>query len=186
MFDHFNFLAPFYERVIPTPDVSRLSELLALPVAGRLLDAGGGTGRVSSQLRPMVDQLVVTDASYGMLDQARAKNDLSLSMAHAETLPFADGAFERVLVVDAMHHFCDQKQAIADLLRVLKKGGTLVIEEPDLNAFRVKLIAVAEKLALMRSHFYYPAEIKAMAEAQGSIARIETDGDISAWVVVNK
>jgi demethylmenaquinone methyltransferase/2-methoxy-6-polyprenyl-1,4-benzoquinol methylase len=186
MFDHFGILAPFYERVIAAPDVSRLSALLELPAAGRLLDAGGGTGRVSSQLRPMVDELIVTDVSYGMLAQAQAKSGLALSQAHAETLPFADDAFERVLVVDALHHFCDQSQAVAELLRVLKRGGTLVIEEPDLNSFKVKLVALGEKLALMRSHFYYPAEIKAMVEAHGGTARIETDGDISAWVVVNK
>lgn len=186
MLDHFGFLAPFYERVIPAPDVSRLTELLELPVAGRLLDAGGGTGRVCSQLSHLVTDLVITDASYGMLAQAKSKDDLALSQSHAETLPFADSSFERVLVVDALHHFCDQRQAIADLLRVLKKGGTLVIEEPDLNSFKVKLVAVAEKLALMRSHFYYPGEIKAMVEACGASAHIESDGDISAWVVVKK
>ncbi|MFN2222639.1 MAG: hypothetical protein ACK2UH_08815, partial [Candidatus Promineifilaceae bacterium] len=79
MFDHFGILAPFYERVIAAPDVSRLSALLELPAAGRLLDAGGGTGRVSSQLRPMVDELIVTDVSYGMLAQAQAKSGLALS-----------------------------------------------------------------------------------------------------------
>ena len=186
MFDHFGLLAPFYERVIPAPDVTRLAGLLELPVAGRLLDAGGGTGRVSSQLRPLVDDLVITDVSAGMLAQAKDKSELELSLAHAETLPFADGVFDRVLVVDALHHFCDQSQAINDLLRVLKKGGTLVIEEPDLGHFRVKMIALAEKLALMRSHFYYPAEIKAMIEANGASARIETDDMITAWVVVTK
>lgn len=186
MIDHFGLLAPFYERVIPTPDVSRLTQLLDLPAAGRLLDAGGGTGRVCGQLRHLVDDLVVTDASYGMLAQAKAKNDLQLSLAEAEKLPFADGVFDRVLVVDALHHFCDQRRAVAELLRVLRAGGTLVIEEPDLNTFRVKLVAAAEKIALMRSRFYYPAEIKAMIEAHGMTARIETDGDISAWVVATK
>lgn len=186
MLDHFGLLAPLYERFVPAPDVSRLSQLLDLPVAGRLLDAGGGTGRVCSQLRSLVDELVIADASYGMLAQARPKNDLALSQAHTERLPFADGTFERVLVVDALHHFHDQRRAIADLLRVLKKGGTLVIEEPDLNTFKVKIVAAVEKLALMRSHFYYPAEIQAMAEAHGAMARIESDGDISAWVVVTK
>ena len=186
MFDHFGQLAPFYERVIPAPDVSRLSELLNLPAAGRLLDAGGGTGRVSDQLRPLVDDLVVTDVSAGMLAQARGKRDLDLSLAHAETLPFADGAFDRVVVVDALHHFRDQSRAIVELLRVLKEDGTLVIEEPDLNRFKVKIIALVEKIALMGSHFYYPAEIKAMIEARGASARIETDDIITAWVVATK
>ena len=59
MFDHFGLLAPFYERVIPPPDLRRWQELLRLPVAGNLLDAGGGTGRVSAQLRPFVNHLVI-------------------------------------------------------------------------------------------------------------------------------
>ena len=59
MFDHFNLLAPFYERLIPAPDTGRLEELLDLPISGRLLDAGGGTGRVSSLLRPYVDEVIL-------------------------------------------------------------------------------------------------------------------------------
>jgi ubiquinone/menaquinone biosynthesis C-methylase UbiE len=186
MIDHFGLLAPLYERVIPAPDVTHLAALLKLPTAGRLLDVGGGTGRVSTQLRPLVDDLVIADVSAGMLAQAKSKSELGLSLAHAESLPFADGAFDRVLVVDALHHFYDQARAIYDLLRVLKKGGTLVIEEPDLSHFRVKMIALIEKLALMRSHFYYPADIKAMAEVNGASARIETDDIITAWVVITK
>lgn len=186
MLDHFGLLAPFYEKVIPPPDVSRLSDLLKLPTAGRLLDAGGGTGRVSSQLRSLVGQLVLTDISAGMLRQARQKAEIEISQAHAERLPFPNDSFDRVLVVDALHHFCDQELAITDLLRVLKPGGRLVIEEPDLNRFSVKIIAVAEKFALMRSHFYYPAEIRSIITDHGHTAQIERDDQISVWVVVDK
>ena len=42
-FDHFDFLAPLYDRVIRVPEDDRLGELLGLPIAGRLLDAGGGS-----------------------------------------------------------------------------------------------------------------------------------------------
>ena len=45
------------------------------------------------------------------------------------------------------------------MFRVLKPGGLLVIEEPDIRTFGVKLIAIAEKLLLMRSHFLAPEEI---------------------------
>ena len=111
--DHFDFLARIYDRVIPPPDPERLGELLHLPADGWLLDAGGGTGRVSASLREQVDGLVVSDLSAGMLGQARAKQGLYPVRAHAETLPFPDRRFSRVLVVDALHHFCDQRDAIA-------------------------------------------------------------------------
>ena len=186
MFDHFNLLAPFYERVIPPPDSGRLKNILDLPISGRLLDAGGGTGRVSSSLRPYVDELILTDVSLGMLQQAKQKKLFTISLAHAESLPFPAELFDRVLVVDALHHFCDQEIAIAELLRVLKTGGRMVIEEPDLNRFRVKMIAVAEKVALMRSHFYAPEKISEFVVGQGYSPRIERDDQITAWIVVDK
>jgi ubiquinone/menaquinone biosynthesis C-methylase UbiE len=186
MLDHFGLLAPIYDKLVPPPDVSRLGDLLRLPTTGRLLDAGGGTGRVTSQLRSLVGELVLTDVSAGMLQQAQQKADIDISQAHAERLPFPDASFDRVLVVDALHHFCDQELAIADLLRVLKPGGRLVIEEPDLNRFSVKMIAVAEKIALMRSHFYYPTEISAIIADHGQTAHIESDDQVSVWVVVDK
>ena len=186
MFDHFNLLAPFYERVIAPPEVGRLQEILKLPARGWLLDAGGGTGRVSAQLRPMVDELVVTDASAGMLAQARQKKVLQISQSHAERLPFADETFERILVVDALHHFANQREAIADIARVLKTGGRLVIEEPNINLFRVKLIAFAEKITLMQSHFISPEDIRDELIRHGLKTRIEKDSQISAWIVADK
>jgi demethylmenaquinone methyltransferase/2-methoxy-6-polyprenyl-1,4-benzoquinol methylase len=121
-----------------------------------------------------------------MLRQAHEKDCFEVSMAHAENLPFATESFERILIVDALHHFCNQEQAIADMVRVLKPGGRLVIEEPDLNHFSVKMIAVAEKVALMRSHFNYPLEIKAMLISHGLSVNIEVDETITAWIVADK
>lgn len=185
MRDHFDLIASFYDRLIGPPDNSRLRHLLKLPANGWLLDAGGGTGRVSCQLNPLIKHAVVSDLSHRMLQKARAK-DLCPVRAHAERLPFDDQCFDRVLVVDALHHFCNQKEAISDLVRVLKTGGRMVIEEPDYNHKGVKILALIEKMLLMRSRFYTPQEIRNMIVSHGISARIETDGKYTAWIISDK
>ncbi len=186
MIDHFGLLAPLYDRVIPPTDPERLRERLRLPAAGRLLDAGGGTGRASAALAPFIDHIVVSDFSFQMLQQARAKRHAAPMQARVQHLPFADAIFDRILVVDALHHFGDQRAAIGDLLRVLKPGGRLVIEEPDIHRPLVKLVALFETLALMHSHFHTAAEIGALISGFGATARIEHDRQFTTWLMVDK
>ncbi|UCF92051.1 MAG: class I SAM-dependent methyltransferase [Desulfobacterales bacterium] len=185
MIDHFDLIASIYDRLIGAPDIERLRTLLDLPTPGWMLDGGGGTGRVASRLRPLVGHLVVNDLSHRMLQKACEKSMWPVR-ARVERLPFADAHFDRVLVVDALHHFGDQREAIRDLVRVLKPGGRLVIEEPDLNRKTVKLLAVGEKLALMRSRFHTPQAIRAMLTSHGLSARIESDGRFTAWIIAQK
>ncbi|HRX03811.1 MAG TPA: methyltransferase domain-containing protein [Anaerolineae bacterium] len=183
---HFDILAPLYDRAIPPPDPDWLAELLRLPADGWLLDAGGGTGRVSAGLRSRVGRLVITDLSAPMLAQAQAKQVACAVQAHVERLPFADGQFDRVVVVDALHHFANQTLAVGELARLLKPGGRLVIEEPDILQPRVKMMALGEKLALMGSHFHTPQHIQLMLIGAGLTAEVVSDGGASAWIVGDK
>ena len=79
-------------------------------------------------------------------------------------------------------------EAFQDYLDHLAPGGRLVIEEPDIRHWAVKLVALAEKVLLMRSHFYTPLDIRAMfgrAADCGCIVHIERQGH-TAWVIVDK
>lgn len=196
--DHFGLIAPFYERAIPLRTIEHLLQHLALPcpppeggdggpgvVDCELLDAGGGTGRVAKALAPYVRRVVVADLSSGMLRQARGQNGLSLAQTHIEALPFPDASFERVVMVDALHHVCDHAGSAREMWRVLKPGGRIVIEEPDLRTFAVKLVALAEKLALMRSHFLAPPAIAALFPYPQAAVTHAQDG-FNAWVIVEK
>ncbi|UCC62672.1 MAG: class I SAM-dependent methyltransferase [Anaerolineae bacterium] len=183
--DHFGFLAPIYDRVIITAiQAERLKALLQLPVDGPLLDVGGGTGRVAQVLADQASHIVVLDESLGMLRQAQEKR-LPTACARSEQLPFPDGAIPRILMVDAFHHLGDQDHAVAELMRVLAPGGRMVIEESNIEHGAVKLVALAERLALMRSRFRTPREVQRLFQATGSQVGISRDGP-SFWVVVEK
>lgn len=186
MFDHFDLLAPIYDRVIRAGEIEIFVKMLDLPSPGILLDAGGGTGRISSHLDGLVEGVVVTDRSLGMLKKASDKTGLSATQSVSEQLPFNHAAFSRILVVDSLHHFRDQHRAMAEMLRVLEPGGRLVIKEPNLHRWQVKLIALLEKLTLMRSRFYYPTEICRMAQSHGACGSVVAQDPFMAWIIVNK
>jgi len=84
-----------------------------------------------------------------------------------------------------LHHVYDQAQTLQELWRVLQPGGLLIIEEPDIRSFGVKLIALGEKLALMRSHFLAPQRIAAFFTAPDARVHIHTE-QATAWIVVQK
>ncbi len=182
--DHFRFLAPIYERVITHIEPERLKALLQLPSAGLLLDVGGGTGRVAQALADHVGQIIVVDESVGMLREARDKG-LPAVCAQAERLPFPDDAILRLLMVDTFHHLTHQASATAELMRVMAPDGRLVIQEPDIRHASVKLVALAEKLTLMRSRFQPPHKMRRLFEAAGGQVTLTQDG-ANCWLTVEK
>lgn len=177
--DHFGILAPFYDRVIGERAPDKMIELLSLPISGLMLDAAGGTGRVSSALAGLTGGVIIADESRGMLISAGEKSCCQLACTRTEQLPFADNVFERVLMVDALHHVVDQTTTVRQMWRVLSPGGRIVIEEFNLHRLGVKLVALAEKLVLMRSHFLYPEQIASMLVQAGAQPNILLDG----WTV---
>jgi ubiquinone/menaquinone biosynthesis C-methylase UbiE len=183
-FDHFALIAGLYNRmaqfIVPVP----LLDLLALPSKGLLLDVGGGTGRVANALRGNVREVVVADISHHMLRYSVNKG-LATTCTPAERLPFISSIFDRIIMVDALHHVIDQRQAVDELWRVLAPGGRIVIIEPDIHKFPVKLIAIGEKMLLMRSHFLSAEKISALYANQNARVMILFD-DFNVWVCAEK
>jgi demethylmenaquinone methyltransferase/2-methoxy-6-polyprenyl-1,4-benzoquinol methylase len=185
LLSHFDVFAPFYDSFIKTKNPIKLGKFAHLPIDGYLLDAGGGTGRVADSLKNMASCFVVADLSYSMLRQAIKKDGLHVVCSQSEELPFLDESFERVIMVDALHHVYNSRITAHELWRVVKPGGYIVIEEPDVRTFTVKLVALVEKIALMRSHFLSPIKIKALFSYPNASIQIERDG-YTAWVIIEK
>lgn len=178
-------LAPFYDRFIPGREPQELVELADLPTEGLLLDAAGGTGRIAEALKGQAGCRVVADASLGMLRQAVEKDGLHAACAQTESLPFPAACFDRIFMVDALHHVIDQGRTAAELWRVLKPGGVLIIEEPDIQTWGARLVALVEKITLMRSRFLSPDQIAALFPQRHVQIRVER-GSFNAWVRIAK
>ncbi len=184
-FNHFDLMAPYYDRFIAPTDSTRISTLAGLPATGLLLDLGGGTGQKSQPLLKMVSGIVIADSSKGMTFQAKKKSGLTVICSESERLPFNDGSFGRVIMVDALHHVADYKVTTDEMWRVTKPGGRIVIEEPDIRTMPVKIMAIIEKIALMRSHFVSPPGIATCFNHPAARVYIEVDRS-TAWIVIDK
>jgi demethylmenaquinone methyltransferase/2-methoxy-6-polyprenyl-1,4-benzoquinol methylase len=178
MADLFDLVARWYDRIFRFMDNRPLVGLLQLEPGQRLLDVGGGTGRVTGTFDGV--EVIICDPSAGMTREAQRKG-LTTCRCRAEVLPFEDGAFDAVLVVDAFHHFNDQRRAAQEMLRVLRPGGRLVLEEPDIRRPSVRLIALGERLLRMNSRFFTLQEITTLFEATGG-QTIATDEGVNVSV----
>lgn len=184
-FDHFHFFGPLYDHVFGRHVDLEMIEIAQPGPADRVLDVGGGTGRVSILFQPIVESIVVSDSAVGMLRQAQERG-LCTVLSAAEELPYAPEQFDLVIMVDAFHHVADQKVTLDEMWRMVAPGGRIIIEEPDIDNFVVKLIAIGEKLLLMRSHFLRPEVIGEMGlrGRQGSL-EIQRKGG-NAWIIMSK
>lgn len=183
---HFDLLAPLFDAAGGHRDPRALARVLDLPCPGLLLDAGGGTGRVSQSLAPLTGGVVVADLSRPMVQRAARKPGLRAVAASSFHLPFAGATFHRALVVDAFHHFSDAEGALGELFRVLHPGGRLVVEEPDHRRRMVRLIGRAERVLGMTSRMRPPEAWRRLLEEAGFRARVEEGGRFSAWIVGEK
>ena len=178
-------MAPWYDRAFRFLGAAELQRLLDLRDGLSILDIGGGTGRVSDALTCRCVR-VVLDASPGMLRQARAK-ELPTCYAVAERLPFADASIDRALMVDSLHHLNDQGLAVAEALRVLRPGGRLVIEEPNIRHRAIGVIAFVERLLPVRSRFLNSDDMAGLLrDAGGTVSAITGEGSTVVRLVALK
>ena len=98
------------------------------------LDVGCGEGRFCRLLRPLGIAPIGLDPTAAMIAEAR-RRDLGgdYRIGAAEQLDFADGSFDLVVSYLSLIDIAELGRAIAEMARVLKPGGTLLIA--NLNSF---------------------------------------------------
>jgi ArsR family transcriptional regulator len=115
------------------PDI-RLGAVAALvDPALRVLDIGTGTGAMLPVLGGAAGTVVALDHSEAMLDRARTLcrteelTTVTLCRGTVEDLPFRDAAFDACHCAMALHHVAEPRDALAEMARVVRPGGTLAL-----------------------------------------------------------
>ncbi|MFI7552371.1 demethylmenaquinone methyltransferase [Micromonospora sediminimaris] len=162
---------------------------LDLRPGDRVLDVGAGTGVSTEELAQSGAYAVGADLSLGMLYAGkRTRPQVPLLAGDALRLPFADASFDAVTISFALRNVNDTDAALAELARVTRPGGRLVICEfstPVNSAFRTvylsylmrSLPAVARTVSSNPDAYVYLAEsIRAWPDQPALAARVAAAG----------
>ena len=165
-------------------------QIAGLRAGDRVLDVAGGTADLSLAFARKVGptgQVWLTDINHAMLSRGRDRvvdngHLLPVAQCDAEKLPFPDDYFDCVTVAFGLRNMTHKDQAIAEMRRVLKPGGRLLVLEfskvwkplaPAYDFYSFKLLPLmGEKVAKDGESYRYLAESIRMHPDQESLKTI--------------
>ena len=110
---------------------TRVRGLLRVRGDERALDVGAGTGALAFALAPLVAEVVALDPVPELLaagrERAGADSNVTFVEGDATALPFADGSFDLAGMLMVLHHLGRPEVAMAELARVTRLGGTVLV-----------------------------------------------------------
>jgi demethylmenaquinone methyltransferase/2-methoxy-6-polyprenyl-1,4-benzoquinol methylase len=177
----------------------RAADLAALEPGGRALDVACGTGDLAIELARRVgpDGAVVgSDFSEAMLEQAGRKSAaVEWEWANALELPYPDGGFDAATVGFGARNFSDLDRGLAEMARVVRPGGRVVVLEittpqrPPLSTFFAiwfdRVVPALGRLAGdPDAYAYLPSSVKRFPAPEALAARMAAAGlDDVRWIL---
>jgi len=134
--EYFNQLAGKWDKMTPEETRARLPQMidyLAIKPGDTILDVGGGTGILLPLLYNAAGdrgKIVSLDIAEEMLKRARDNaypNSIHYIHADVAAIPLSGKSFDLVICYSCFPHFPDKPKALAEMARVLRNRGRLVI-----------------------------------------------------------
>lgn len=165
----FSLLAPMYEFIHlgANRTIVRLLKVGDFTKTDSVLDLGGGTGRIARRLAPYVRYVTVADAAEGMVNQCGKHKNIKCVLINQDTLPFQSASFDKVIMIDAFHHFANQEKSVTEVRRVLKEGGVVILEEINIKSLYGQFVNIVENIAGFSHKFRTPDELSRIWDLNG-------------------
>lgn len=187
------------EVVYRTRDVLRRRRLvrdaLRVEAGHRVLDVGCGPGFYVAELLPQVGAngaVVGVDTSAPMLAAAARRceglGNASFQEGSATSLPLEDRGFDRVLCVQVLGHVADVPAALAELHRVLRPGGRVLVWDVDWSTLSWHSADPDRMQRVLRAfgrHLPHPALPRIMAASLRAAGFTEIVADGHAFVTTD-
>ncbi|WP_428242701.1 class I SAM-dependent methyltransferase [Gynuella sp.] len=141
-----NVVSQFTRQAIPFTQLAGHMDALELLVElsqadadSQVLDVASGPGLVAAAFAAVAGHVECLDLTPAMLTQARnhaAENNLSnlsFQQGDAMQLPYEDGCFDVVVTRYSFHHFLEPDRVLAEMIRVCKSGGRVVVADVSIE-----------------------------------------------------
>jgi ubiquinone/menaquinone biosynthesis C-methylase UbiE len=172
-----------YDRWFATPigslvrryELELIMDLLRPERDDAVLDAGCGTGVFTMDILASGSRVVGLDISLPMLKQAEKKLKglpFEIVLANMLNLPFPEDSFDKAVSLTALEFIEEAKQAVAELFRVTKKGGTIVVATLNsLSSWASRRIAEAKERHTIfeKAIFRSPDELRSLTSVESVV-----------------
>jgi 2-polyprenyl-3-methyl-5-hydroxy-6-metoxy-1,4-benzoquinol methylase len=130
-----------------------------VPKGASLLEFGCGTGKVASLVAALGYKTLGVDISDRFISYAKEtykaqEESLSYQLVGFGPLPFSDQSFDCIYTSAVLEHCYEVEKIVADLHRLLKPGGLLVIGTPNLISPFTRVAFIAKRLLGKRKRFH--------------------------------
>jgi SAM-dependent methyltransferase len=170
-------------RLVHSEHIARYGFASQLAAGAAVLDAGCGTGYGTAILAAAgPSRLLAVDVAEEAVERTRAvvEGRAEVAVADLRSLPFEDDAVDLVVCFEVIEHLERREAALAELVRVLRPGGTLVISSPNPreylagNEFHVHEYPPEELEQELREHF---ANVRLHSQSAWLASRVDGAGD---------
>src|SRR3989304_11994 len=101
---------------------------------GRLLEIGSGVGHLVGQLEDSFETFGMDLNHWAVKESKSVVEKTALQTASAQEIPFANSAFDLVIIKHIVEPLPDPEKAVAEIGRVTARGGILILATPNLDS----------------------------------------------------